>query len=217
MVLSNWFDMRLVKIFSLTTDAGTLIFPLTFILSDLITEVYGYQQARRAIWCGFLFNGIFILYGQLVIALPSPDYAVINNQKFDDMLFMNLRIIIASMCSYFCSEPLNALVMAKLKILCKGKMLSLRYMASTSLASGVDSLIFGIIAFAGFMSYKNLVILIVTMWFLKVLIELLGLPISLSITRKLKRLECLDIYDNRTNFSLFRLQVDYTEKDNQYQ
>src|SRR3990167_4672910 len=106
-VLANWFDPRLIKIFGLTTDAGTLIFPLTFLLSDLITEVYGYKNARRAIWCGFLFNALFILYGQLVIHMPSPDYHT-NNAMFDTLLATNVRIIIASCLSYLISEPLNS-------------------------------------------------------------------------------------------------------------
>lgn len=216
MVLANWFDVRLIQIFSLDTDAGTLIFPLTFLMSDLITEIYGYQHARQAIWCGFLFNVIFILYGQLIISLPSPEYAVINNGKFDEMLSMNFRIIIASMSSYLCSEPLNSLVMAKLKIQYKGQMLAVRFIISTLIASGIDSIIFGVIAFAGIMDSKNLITLIATMWLLKIIIELIGLPISLYLTHKLKKLERIDIYDQKTNFSLFCLQISYTEKDNQY-
>jgi len=216
MVLSNWFDIRLIQVFSLNTDAGTLIFPLTFILSDLITEVYGYQQARRAIWCGFLFNIIFMVYSQLIISLPSPEYALVNNKKIDEIFSMNFRIILASMVSYLCSEPLNALLMAKLKIKHKGQRLAFRYLASTFLASGVDSLMFGSIAFAGLMGGRNLISLVITMWFLKVCIECLGLPISVAITKKLKQLEALDIYDEKTNFSLFRLRISYAERDNQY-
>src|SRR5579883_2959033 len=104
-LLANWFDPRLIKIFNLTTDAGTLIFPLTFLLSDLITEVYGYKHARRAIWCGFFFNAIFIAYGQLIIHLPSPDFAA-NNAMFDTLLAMNVRILLASAISYLVAEPL---------------------------------------------------------------------------------------------------------------
>jgi uncharacterized integral membrane protein (TIGR00697 family) len=216
MVLANWFDPRLIKIFSLDTDAGTLIFPFTFLLSDLITEVYGYQQARRAIWCGFLFNVIFILYGQVVIHLPSPDYAVSTNEKFDAMLSMNIRIIIASTISYLCAEPLNAFIMAKLKLRFSRRRLALRFVSSTVAASGVDSLIFGTLAFYGLMSQEKLFLLIATMWLLKVAIELLGLPVSLWLTQKLKSAEQLDIYDNNTHFNVFSLQVGYTQKDNQY-
>jgi uncharacterized integral membrane protein (TIGR00697 family) len=216
MALANWFDMRLIRLFSMNTDAGTLIFPFTFLLSDLITEVYGYQQARRAIWCGFLFNVIFIVYGQIVIHLPSPDYAVLNNQKFDDILTMNFRIIVASAISYFCSEPLNSFIMAKLKILFSGHRLALRFVASTCIASGVDSLFFGAIAFTGMMTYQHLWLLITTMWFLKIIIELIGLPISLYLTKILKKSEHLDIYDKKTNFTLFSLHINYTQKDNRY-
>ena len=216
-VLANWFDVRMIRIFSLDTDAGTLIFPLTFLLSDLITEVYGYQQARRAIWCGFLFNVVFILYGQLIIHLPSPDYALISNNKFDEILTMNIRIIIASAISYLCAEPLNSLVMAKLKIHYLGNKLAMRFIASTCIASAVDSFIFGTIAFSGLMNNKYLMQFIANMWILKVLIEIAGLPISLYLTRLFKQKEQLDIYDIKTNFNLFKLNVTYTKKDNYYE
>lgn len=214
-LLANWFDPRLVKVFGLTTDAGTLIFPLTFLLSDLITEVYGYKHARRAIWCGFLFNIVFILYGQLIIHLPNPDFPT-QNAMFDAMLALNFRIIVASIISYLISEPLNSLVMAKLKIKTHGRYLGFRFLSSTLIASGVDSFIFSAIAFYGVMSNNNLLQLIFTMWLIKVAIELIGLPISVSLAKKLKQTEHLDIYDTRTDFNLFSLDAKYSEKDNHY-
>lgn len=216
MVLANWFDPRLIRAFSLDFDAGTIIFPLTFLLSDLITEVYGYQQARRAIWCGFLFNIIFIIYGQIVIHLPSPDYALASNAKFDEIFAMNIRIIAGSIISYLCAEPLNSFIMAKLKIYFSGHKLAMRFVASTFIASAVDSTIFGTIAFAGTMSNSNLVSFIATMWLLKLLTEVIGIPLSVYLTHKLKQKEQLDIYDKKTNFNLFSLDVNYTKKDNQY-
>lgn len=215
-VLANWFDPRLVHLFGLDTDAGTLIFPLTFLLSDLITEVYGYKHARRAIWCGFLFNLLFIVYGQIVIHLPSPTYST-NNSIFDALLSTNIRIIFASAISYFCSEPLNSFVMAKLKIKMQGRYMGIRFISSTVVASGVDSAIFSVLAFYGAMSNSNLMALILTMWFIKVLIEVLGLPISIRLTKKLKKLEQLDIYDKRTQFNILSLNVDYTIKDNEFE
>jgi uncharacterized integral membrane protein (TIGR00697 family) len=145
-VLANWFDPRLISFFGLTTDAGTLIFPLTFLLSDLITEVYGYKFARQAIWCGFLFNALFIVYGQIVVRMPSPAFPT-NNEMFDTLLTMNFRIIIASAISYLISEPMNSLVMAKLKIKMHGRYLGIRFVLSTVFASCIDSFIFGTIAF----------------------------------------------------------------------
>lgn len=214
-IFANWFDARLIRIFNLNTDAGTLIFPLTFLLSDLITEVYGYKYARIAIWCGFLFNVLFILYGQLIIHMPSPHYQT-NNAIFDQLLTMNIRIIIASAISYFSSEPLNSLVIAKLKIKMKGKHMGLRFVLSTFLASGTDSFIFGCVAFYSVLNSENLISLILTMWFIKVMIELIALPISIRLAKNLKRTEGLDIYDNNTNFNFLTLEAHYKPDDNRF-
>lgn len=211
--LANWFDARLIHIFGLDTDAGTLIFPLTFLLSDLITEVYGYKNARRAIWIGALFNVIYIAYGQLVIHLPSPSYQT-HNEMFDTILAVDSRVIIASFASYFISEPLNSYVLAKLKLKMHGRYLSIRFVLSTVVASGVDSAIFGAGAFYGMMSNGNLVSLILVMWLIKVFIEILGLPLSTKLAVMLKRAEKIDIYDVGTKFTLFSLDGVYASDKN---
>lgn len=212
-ILANWFDVRLIRLFGLTTDAGTLLFPFTFLLSDLITEVYGFKQARRAVWCGFLFNLIFILYGQLVIHLPSPDYQTQNN-AFDSLFTFNKRIILASTISYLCSEPLNAYLMAKLKLKMNGRFLGSRFIISTLFASGVDSFIFGSFAFYAVMTNANLLSLILTMWLIKVTIEILGVPVSVSLAKKLKQIEQIDMYDRNTKFRLFSVETQYSNNDN---
>ena len=212
-LLANWFDVRLIRIGDLVTDAGTIIFPLTFLLSDLITEVYGYKNARRAIWCGFLFNVLFILYGQLITHLPSPYYANMN-KGFDALLAMNVRIIIASTFSYFCAEPLNSFIMAKLKIFMRGHNMATRFIASTLVASGVDSFIFGSLAFYGVINDHQLLSLILTMWLIKIIIELLGLPISIKLAKKLKYSEALDIYDWQTNYTIFSFNNYYAPRNN---
>ena len=212
---SNWFAPRLIHIFGVNTDAATIIFPLTFLLSDLITEVYGYKHARRAIWCGFLFNFIFIAYGQLVIHMPSPPYPT-HNALFDKLLSLDTRIIIASACSYLCSEPFNSFIMAKLKIKLKCKMMGTRFVLSTMVAAAVDSVIFGAIGFYGLMTNSNLVSLIVTMWFIKIIIEVIGLPMSVYLAIRLKRAEQMDMYDEHTKFNVFSIEANYQSEDNQY-
>ncbi len=215
MILANWFDPRLITLFGYPTDAGTLIFPFTFLLADLITEVYGYKHARRAIWCGFLFNLVFFLYGQTVVHMPSPDYPT-NNEMFDTLHTTNLKVILASSLSYLASEPLNSFVMAKLKIKMNGKHLWLRFLASTILASGADSFIFGVMAFYGTMTQANLFSLVITMWCVKMGIEIAGIPASIMLANTLKRVEKLEIYDKQTDFSLFDLNTNYQAKDNEY-
>jgi uncharacterized integral membrane protein (TIGR00697 family) len=214
-VLANWFDPRLIKVFHLNTDAGTLIFPLTFLLSDLITEVYGFKHARRAIWCGFLFNALFIVYGQAVIHMPSPDYPT-HNDMFDTLLAINIRIIFASAISYLCAESFNSFILAKLKIKMNGRYMGVRFVTSTFFASGVDSMIFTLIAFYGMMSQSHLLALALTMWLIKVAIEIAGLPLSIRLAKKLKQIEGLDIYDKRTHFNLFKLETNYIDNDNEF-
>lgn len=214
LVMANWFDARLIHLFGLNTDAGTIIFPLTFLLSDLMTEVYGYKHARRAIWAALMFNLLFLAYGQMIIHLPSPSYALHNNQEFDRLFGMNIRIVIASTLSYLAAEPLNSYVMAKLKISSKGRYMGMRFIASTWVASAVDSTVFTVVAFYSLMNSWEMFYFIITMWFIKVFVEVIGLPISTYLARKLKRAEGLDIYDKRTNFNFFRWEAEYSQEDN---
>jgi queuosine precursor transporter len=215
-LLANWFDIRLIQLGFIITDAGTLIFPLTFIISDLITEVYGYKHARRAIWVGFLFNLFFIGYSQLIIHLPSPGFAFDVNTKFASLLEFNARIILASIASYLLCEPLNSYTMAKLKLKTKGKYMWLRFISSTVIASFCDSFIFGSLAFAMIMPVNELIKFNLMMWLVKVVVEICGLPLSLTLANKLKQYEQLDIYDRHTKFSLFSLEVGYAKDNNQY-
>jgi len=214
--LVNWFDARMIRLFFVDTDAGALIFPLTFLLSDLITEVYGYKRARLAIWCGFLFNFFYIGYGYVITLFPSPAYSVVYNAAFDEMMALNTRVIIASTLTYMVSEPLNSYIMAKMKIKMHGKHMGLRFLVSSSISSGVDSAMFGVLAFSGIMSGKELIALIFTMWFIKVATEFLGIPLSVYLAKKLKKSEQLDIYDRTTKFGIFSLDTTYAGNANEF-
>lgn len=216
-VLVNWFDARLIRVFSIDTDAGALVFPLTFLLSDLMTEVYGYKRARLAIWCGFMFNFFYIGYGYLITLFPSPPYSLVHNAAFDELMALNTRVIIASTLSYLVSEPLNSFIMAKLKIKTQGRYMGFRFVAASSISSGADSVMFGTLAFSGIMGFSELVMLIFTMWFIKVFTELLGIPLSVRLAKILKKAEQLDIYDRHTQFKVFSLDTVYAARDNEYQ
>jgi uncharacterized integral membrane protein (TIGR00697 family) len=215
-VLVNWFDARMIRLFFVDTDAGALVFPLTFLLSDLMTEVYGYKRARLAIWCGFFFNFFYIGYGYLITLFPSPVYSVAHNVAFDALMSFNTRIIMASTLTYLVSEPLNSYIMAKLKIKMRGKYMGLRFLTATSISSGVDSAMFGMLAFSGIMNSKELIMLVFTMWFIKVATEFLGIPLSVYLSKKLKKAEQLDIYDRQTQFGIFNLDTTYAFSDNEF-
>jgi uncharacterized integral membrane protein (TIGR00697 family) len=211
LVVANWFDARLIAFGPFVTDAGTIIFPLTFIVGDIITEVYGYQYARRAIWIGFFTNLIVLLYGQLIIHLPSPTHAPFNH-LFSTLLGQNLRICIASSISYLCAEPANAYLIAKLKIINKGRMMWLRFLLSTMIGASIDTSIFSFIAFYHVIPVNEILAMIGTVWLVKIIIEIIGLPFSTILSKKLKVIEGIDQYDYHTKFSLLRWRVTYSSK-----
>jgi uncharacterized integral membrane protein (TIGR00697 family) len=213
-VLGNWFDLRVIKIFGFVVNSGTFIFGLTFFFANLITEVYGYKYARLAIWWGFFFNAFVFVYGQLVILLPRTDHY--PTEIFDTLLHANNRLILAGFVGYFSSEPLNSLVMAKLKIELRGQFRSLRFLISTLIASVVDSVVFGFLGFYGVFEEKAFISMIFGMIMIKVTIDFLSLPFFLYFSKKLKQKEQLDIYDKGTNFNLFRFETHYALSANHF-
>jgi queuosine precursor transporter len=213
LVFANWFEARLILVGHFVTGGGTLIFPLTFLLADVLTEVYGYKQTRRAIWVGFLFNILFVAYGYLVTLMPGPDFYQ-NNTYFNEIVHIDARIMLASLISYLCAEPLNAILIAKLKVKTKGKYMAFRFVFSTIVASAVDSILFSALAFYNTMPLRKLINFIIILWLLKVVIEIICLPFSVYFAKKLKKYEGLDIYDDSTNFNLFSFDGLYDDSDN---
>ncbi len=208
LVMANWFDPRLVSLFGLNTDAGTLAFPVSFLLADVITEVYGYKFARLAIWLGFFWNMVFLIYGAFITHLPHPAYLQ-GPQVFDRLFTADVRIIVASLCSYFCAEPLNAYLLARLKIWMQGRKMAVRFVASTLCASAVDSAIFTVIAFSGVIPSNQLLIFMMTMWGIKVMVEIIGLSLSIPLAIRLKKIEQVDRFDVGTDFTLLSLDLSY--------
>ena len=211
---ANWYDPRFIKIFWFEVDSGTLVFPLTNIMLDIVTEVYGYKNARLAIWCGFLFNLIILLMGQIVAHWHGPD--LINFQAYQHFLLFDMRIIIASFVSYFATEGISAYVLAKLKILLSGRLMALRFITSTMVGYLIDVVVFCVIAFVGLMSFKALLYIMLTSWLMMAGIELILLPLSVVIAKKLKQSEGIDIFDQNTRFSLLSLDHEYTKAQNKF-
>lgn len=210
LVVANWFDARLIAIGPFMTDAGTIIFPVTFIVGDIITEVYGYQYARQAIWIGFFTNLLVLCYGLLIIHLPSPAQAPFNH-LFTILLTQNTRICLASAVSYLCAEPANAYLIAKLKIRFKGKAMWARFLFSTVIGASIDTSIFSLLAFLHVIPMHEILQMIATVWLAKVVIEIAGLPLSTTLAHKLKRVEQIDQYDTKTNFSIWRWKITYQD------
>jgi queuosine precursor transporter len=213
--ISNWYDARLIAIFGMVLSPGSLSFPLSFILSDTITEVYGYKNARVAIWAALFFNVLFLLFGQLVIHLPNPSFAT-DNEAFNKILTMNLWIVCASFVSYLISEPFNSYLIAKLKIAMRGKYMGIRFVTSTVIAAFIDSILFISIAYHGSVDIYNIFVMILNIWMIKSAIEILCLPVSIRITKKIKQKEQVDIYDYKTKFNIFSVDSTYDSSNNNY-
>lgn len=195
----------------LITDGGAILFPLTYIFSDILTEVYGYSFARRAIWTGFLLEAIAVITFFLVQnAPPAPEW--INNQDaYRAILGFVPRIVGASLVAYIFGEFLNSFVLAKLKIKTRGKLLWLRLIGSTIVGEFFDTLIFCIIAFGGILHGSEMLNYIVVGWVFKVSVEVILLPITYKIIALLKRAERMDSYDIKTHFNPINIKLESPE------
>lgn len=215
-VMSNWFDARLIDLLGIATTSGTLIYPLTLVINNIITEVYGYKFARKCIYFGFIFNLIMIGYGYLIIHIPAPNFALQDARMFNHIFSISALVTIASFISYWISEPLNSFINARLKIASKGKYMALRFFTSTLFSTFFDSFVFVFIAFFSLYSFSNLIDIVLSMWFIKVIVEGCSLIISVPLAYKLKKVEKLDRFDIGTKFSIFSLESKYSAQTNAY-
>ncbi len=193
---------------AVTFGAGVLFFPVSYIFGDILTEVYGYDRARRVIWTGFAALIFAAIMAAVVVALPpAPTWP---NQRVYEIAFGNTwRIAGASMLAYFCGEFVNSFVLAKMKVASEGRNMKTRFVASTVAGEAVDSAIFYPLAFwnSGIMPNELVMTLVVSQFITKTLVEIAFLPITARIVAALKRAENLDHFDRDTDFNPFKIKV----------
>ncbi len=199
---------KLATVWGFTFGAGILFFPLGYVIGDVLTEVYGYARARRCIWAGFVALIFMAFMSWVVVSLP-PAAGWTNQPAYDAVFGQVPRIVFASIVAFWAGEFVNSIVLAKLKVLTKGKYLWTRTISSTFFGQGVDSLLFYPLAFWGASGWTNDAVLtvMVTNWGLKVLWEVLLTPATYAVVGYLKRREGVDIYDNHTDFTPFSAKV----------
>ncbi len=200
LLISNVASTKIVDFGIFTFDAGTLLFPLSYIFGDILTEVYGYNKSRKVIWLGFamalLMALVFIIVGKLPASSDWP-----NQEAYNSILGMTPRIVFASLVAYTIGSFSNAFVLAKMKIWTKGKKLWARTIGSTLIGELLDSSIFILIAFVGILPTSLLLTLIISNYVFKTLVEIAFTPITYKIVSFLKKREEEDYYDNNTNFN----------------
>ncbi|OGA64133.1 MAG: hypothetical protein A3G81_01705 [Betaproteobacteria bacterium RIFCSPLOWO2_12_FULL_65_14] len=188
--------------------AGVLFFPISYVFGDILTEVYGYERARRVIWAGFAGLAFASFMAAVVVALPPAPFW--ENQKAYEIAFGQApRIAAASMFAYFCGEFVNSFTLAKMKILTAGRWLWTRTIGSTIVGEAVDSALFYPLAFynSGIIPNDKLLAIMGAQFVLKVAVEVLLTPVTYKIVGALKRVEHEDYYDRDTNFTPFSLKA----------
>ena len=188
--------------------AGILFFPISYLIDDILTEVYGYARARRAIWTGFTALVFMAVMEWTVVHLPVAS-GWTGQEAYERVFGSGWRIIVASMSAFFVGDFIESAVMAKLKIWTDGRHLWMRFWGSTIVGEGADSLIFYPLAFYGMADWPigALAEVMVSQLILKVSWEILLTPVTYAMVNWLKRREGVDVYDIGTNFTPFRMDV----------
>lgn len=187
---------------------GVLLFPISYLFGDVLTEVYGYARSRKVIWAGFGALIFASLMSLIVTSLPPAKTMSAEQVQAVNMIFgQTPRIVLASLTAFWLGEFVNSFVLAKMKLFSAGKYLWMRTIGSTIVGEIADSLIFYPIAFYGTWSNEQLISVMIGNYFIKVLWEVLATPFTYLVIRFLKRAESEDFYDNNTNFNPFTLET----------
>ena len=204
LLTANVTASKLVRAGSLTLSAGIVLFPVSYIVGDVLTEVWGYAATRKVIWLGFACNALMV--GGIWVAGALPPAPFWKGQAaWDEILGQTPRILVASFIAYLIGEFANAYVLARLKIATAGRWLWVRTIGSTIVGEGLDSLVFVALAFSGTVAAGALVAIVINQWLIKVVYEGLATPLTYAAVAWLKARERVDTFDYQTDFNPLRL------------
>ena len=202
LLTANIIAVKLIVLGPLILPAAVVIFPVSYILGDILTEVYGYRYARRAIWLGFVANLVAVLAIYVAGRLPAPVFWQ-DQAAYETILGFTPRLLLASFVAYLVGEFANSTILAKMKVWSRGRHLWARTIGSTIVGQGLDSLVFIGIAFSGRMAVPELAIAILSQWLFKSLYETVATPLTYAVVNALKRSEGVDTFDVDTNLNPF--------------
>lgn len=198
LITANTVAVSVLDLGPFAADAGTITFPIAYIVGDVLTEVYGFRIARRVIWLGFMCNIFAVGVFQMAMLFPTH-----NEAAFDagfQMVFENTpRILLASMAAYLIGSFTNAAIMSRMKVRMQGRHLWMRTIGSTIAGQGLDTVVFVLIAFAGVFPNDIVWQMIYTNWIIKIGIEVLATPVTYRVVAMFKRKEGVDVYDTSTS------------------
>ncbi len=210
LIVSNIIAVKAISVGPFFLPVAVIIFPLSYLFGDILTEVYGYSRARQVIWIGFAFNALSVAAIWLSIAIPPAPFWTLGfgssekaQEAYAALFGFTPRLLAASLLAYLVGEFLNASILAKIKVAMKGRHLWVRTIASTLLGQLADSAVFISLAFYGVIPTSVLANMILTQWLAKSLYEALLTPVTYWAVGFLKRAEGEDAYDYETNFNPF--------------
>jgi uncharacterized integral membrane protein (TIGR00697 family) len=200
LITANIIAVKVISLGPLTLPAAIFVFPISYIFGDVLTEVYGYHIARRVIWLGFICNLIFVFFAWVGQLLPAADFWG-EQAAYKSILGFTPRLLGASVCGYLAGEFTNSFVLARMKILTRGRWLWSRTIGSTIVGQGFDTSLFITLAYIG--TGANVGVMIYQHWASKVAIEAICTPATYGIVNWLKRKEGVDTYDYKTRYNPF--------------
>ncbi|MFH1003497.1 MAG: queuosine precursor transporter [Chloroflexota bacterium] len=198
LITANVIAVKVVALGPWLLPAAIIVFPVNYIFGDILTEVYGYRWARRVIWLGFLCNLLFVVFVWLGQLLPPAGFWS-GQAAYESILGYTPRLLAASFCGYLAGEFANSYVLARMKILTRGRWLWSRTIGSTVVGQGLDTTIFITLAFIGTPAFVPIIILY--HWLAKTLIEAVATPLTYTVVNYLKRTDAVDAYDDDTRFN----------------
>ena len=198
LITANIVSVKLISIGPIVLPAAVIVFPLSYIFGDIVTEVYGFRWMRRIIWLGFGCNLLFVSFSWICSLLPSAPFWE-GQEAYDTILGYSPRLLLASFVGFLVGEFTNSLIVARLKIITHGRWLWVRTIFSTIVGEGLDTALFITIAFVATPSFSPIMILY--HWTAKVLIEVLATPVVYLVVNYLKKRDNSDVYDTNTKFN----------------
>ena len=201
LLTSNIITVKTINILGLIFTAGDILFPITYILNDVFTEVYGFNKSKLIIWTSFFCNLLMIIIFKITIVLPSSDLFEMQ-EELANILGGTPRILIASFIAFLVGNFANSIVMSKMKVKTEGKYLTLRTIGSTLVGEGLDTLIFIPIVFINSLDLQTMIFLIINTFILKVFLEIILTPITYKIINFIKKKENIDTYDNGIKYRI---------------
>ena len=204
LIASNLFATKVFAIGNISLPGAVIIFPVSYILNDCFAEVWGYRKARLVIWTAFAMNFFVVVVGQIVVWLPSAPFWD-GGAHFDYMFNMAPRVTFASLLAFLAGSTLNAFVLSKMKVAQKGRGFSWRAIVSSIAGECLDSLVFMPIAFWG-TGISQLAVMMLCQVSFKVLYEIVILPITNIVVRKLKASEGEDAFDENISYNPFNIK-----------